>query len=84
MMFLLDIIPNKSRHAVNTSELAILMSQFMTDAFTRLRCSGFVSVCLINGSAVGGGAEIATVCDYRYKIIFTEYVFHLSEHYYIV
>ena len=69
---------------MNTSELAILMSQFMTDAFTRLRCSGFVSVCLINGSAVGGGAEIATVCDYRYKINFTENFFHPSEHYYIV
>ena len=51
---------------MNTPELAILMSQFMTDAFTRLRCSGLVSVCLINGTAVGGGAEIATVCDYRY------------------
>jgi hypothetical protein len=58
------------------------MSQFMTDAFTRLRCSGFVSVCLINGSAVGGGAEIATVCDYRYKINITENFFHPSEHYY--
>lgn len=56
----------------------------MTDAFTRLRCSGFVSVCLINGSAVGGGAEIATVCDYRYKINFIENFFHPREHYYIV
>lgn len=53
---------------MNTPELAILMSQFMTDAFTRLRCSGLVSICLINGTAVGGGAEIATVCDYRYSL----------------
>jgi enoyl-CoA hydratase/carnithine racemase len=45
--------------------MGVFMSQFMTDAFTRLRTSGFISVCLINGSAVGGGAEIATVCDYR-------------------
>lgn len=50
---------------MNTPALGVAMSQFMVDAFTRLRSSGFVSVCLLNGTAVGGGAEIATVCDYR-------------------
>ena len=41
------------------------MSHFMTDALSRLRTSGLISVCLINGNCIGGGAEIATVCDYR-------------------
>jgi enoyl-CoA hydratase/carnithine racemase len=41
------------------------MSLFMTDAFTRLRTSGLISLCLINGPAVGGGSELITVCDYR-------------------
>lgn len=45
------------------------MSLFMTDAFTRLRTSGLISLCLINGPAVGGGSELITVCDYRYTII---------------
>ena len=44
------------------------MAQFMTDAFTRLRSSGLISVCLINGSCIGGGAELATVCDFRYGV----------------
>lgn len=45
------------------------MSQFMTDALTRLRASGLISVCLINGSCIGGGAELATVCDYRLSFV---------------
>ena len=41
----------------------------MTDALTRLRASGLISVCLINGSCIGGGAELATVCDYRLSFV---------------
>lgn len=51
--------------AVNTPELGMAMSKFMSEAFMRVRMSGLISVCLLNGTAVGGGAEIATVCDYR-------------------
>jgi enoyl-CoA hydratase/carnithine racemase len=41
------------------------MSRFMTDALTRLRQSRFITVALLTGPAVGGGAELCTVADYR-------------------
>jgi ethylmalonyl-CoA/methylmalonyl-CoA decarboxylase len=50
---------------VNSPELGLLMSSFMTDALNRIRQSGLVSVCVITGSALGGGAEMTTVCDFR-------------------
>eukprot|EP00596_Hydrurales_sp_CCMP1899_P004208 CAMPEP_0119047928 /NCGR_PEP_ID=MMETSP1177-20130426/55834_1 /TAXON_ID=2985 /ORGANISM="Ochromonas sp, Strain CCMP1899" /LENGTH=251 /DNA_ID=CAMNT_0007023127 /DNA_START=312 /DNA_END=1067 /DNA_ORIENTATION=- len=56
------------RDIVNTSEKGISMSLFMTDAFTRLRTSGLISLCLINGPAVGGGSELITLCDYRLMV----------------
>ncbi|KAJ1438591.1 ClpP/crotonase-like domain-containing protein, partial [Ochromonadaceae sp. CCMP2298] len=53
------------KEVVNTSEKGELMATFMTDALNRLRQSCLVSVCVLNGPALGGGAEMATACDYR-------------------
>ncbi|KAH9185267.1 hypothetical protein AeNC1_012758 [Aphanomyces euteiches] len=41
------------------------MSRVMTDALTRLRRLPLVSVAVIEGAAMGGGAELATACDFR-------------------
>ena len=53
------------KSVINTPELGEQMSLMMTDILTRLRKSGCISLALINGSAFGGGAEIATACDFR-------------------
>jgi ethylmalonyl-CoA/methylmalonyl-CoA decarboxylase len=50
---------------VNTPEIGGMMSSFMTDTLNRIRQSNLVSVCCINGPALGGGAEISTTCDFR-------------------
>ena len=44
------------------------MSRFMTDALTRLRNSSLVSLSLLNGPAVGGGAELCTATDFRLMV----------------
>lgn len=54
-----------ARNVINSPQRGILMSDFMTDCLTRIRDSNAVSVCVINGPAVGGGSEIITCCDYR-------------------
>ena len=56
------------RDRVNTSERGLMMSRFMTDALTRLRQSRYITVALLTGPAVGGGAEICTVADYRIMV----------------
>lgn len=56
---------NLVKEIVNTSEKGNLMCMFMTDLLTRLRQSSFISVCCINGSALGGGSELITSCDFR-------------------
>lgn len=50
---------------VNTPSRGVLMSNFMTDTLNTLRQCGLVSVCVINGPALGGGAELSTTCDFR-------------------
>jgi enoyl-CoA hydratase/carnithine racemase len=50
---------------VNTSQRGSLMSSFMTDATNRLRNCGLISVAFINGPAIGGGAELTTIADFR-------------------
>lgn len=41
------------------------MSTLMHDTLTRLHQLPLVSVALIQGKALGGGAELATACDFR-------------------
>ena len=54
-----------AREVLVTPELGRSMSLFMTDALNALRASSLISVCLLNGPAVGGGAEISTCGDFR-------------------
>ena len=53
---------------LNTSERGLMMSRFMTDALTRLRNSSLISLSLLNGPAVGGGAELCTATDFRLMV----------------
>ena len=53
------------KEVVNTPIRGGLMSAFMTDALNRLRESNLISICCLNGPALGGGAEIVTACDFR-------------------
>ena len=41
------------------------MASFMTEALNSLRQCGLISLCCINGTAVGGGSELTTVTDFR-------------------
>lgn len=50
---------------INSPDNGMLMSQFMTTALNRLRSSGYISVCAVTGSALGGGAELITTTDFR-------------------
>ncbi len=56
---------NLVRNIVNDSEKGTLMSKFMTDTLNRIRNLPLISICLINGHVIGGGAELSTVGDYR-------------------
>ena len=57
-----------AREVLTTSALGLQMSAFMTDLLTRLRRSRMVSVALLTGPAVGGGAELCTATDYRLMV----------------
>jgi enoyl-CoA hydratase/carnithine racemase len=54
-----------AKEVVNTPEQGFLMCSMMTEALTRLRRLDMISVALIHGPALGGGAELATACDFR-------------------
>lgn len=54
-----------AREVLDTPAKGGLMSAFMTDALNRLRQSGLISLCSLNGPALGGGSEITTACDFR-------------------
>ena len=45
------------------------LNLLMQTSLTRLRRLGLVSVCLIEGYAIGGGAEITTSTDFRYRVL---------------
>jgi ethylmalonyl-CoA/methylmalonyl-CoA decarboxylase len=50
---------------VNTSTKGLEMCALMTDALNQLRNGPIISLALIHGPALGGGAELSTACDYR-------------------
>jgi ethylmalonyl-CoA/methylmalonyl-CoA decarboxylase len=56
---------NLVRNVVDDSVKGALMSNFMTDTLNRIRNLPLISICLVNGHAIGGGAELSTVGDYR-------------------
>lgn len=52
-------------HSLRTEDEAYSMLKRMGDALYGVRTLPVPTVALVNGSAVGGGCEIATACDYR-------------------
>ena len=50
---------------IQSAEDGLLMSQIMTLTLLRLRRLPLISVALIDGYAIGGGAELATCTDFR-------------------
>lgn len=54
-----------ARAHINTPRLGMLMSDFVIDSLNRIQSSSAVSVCVINGPAIGGGSELVTCCDFR-------------------
>jgi ethylmalonyl-CoA/methylmalonyl-CoA decarboxylase len=54
-----------AKSALDSPEKGILMSDYMTDLINRIRDSSYVSVCFINGPAIGGGVELITATDFR-------------------
>jgi ethylmalonyl-CoA/methylmalonyl-CoA decarboxylase len=53
------------REVLNTPERGELMYNYMSDVLNSIRRSSLVSVAVLNGPAIGGGAELATCSDYR-------------------
>nr|XP_054925258.1 ethylmalonyl-CoA decarboxylase-like [Dermacentor andersoni] len=51
--------------ALNTPELGAQMATIMHSALMGLRELPLISVALIQGRALGGGAELTTACDFR-------------------
>nr|XP_045600339.1 ethylmalonyl-CoA decarboxylase-like [Procambarus clarkii]XP_045600340.1 ethylmalonyl-CoA decarboxylase-like [Procambarus clarkii] len=51
--------------AISNPEDGLLMSTFMHKTLTQLYCLPLITVCLVHGKALGGGAELTTVTDYR-------------------
>ncbi|GAB1608407.1 ethylmalonyl-CoA decarboxylase-like [Argonauta hians] len=53
------------RTVANIADCGEEMSSMMQQALTRLRQLPLISVALIEGLALGGGAELTTACDFR-------------------
>ena len=59
---------NLAKQCLNTPEKGLLMQSFMTDALNRIRNASAVSVCVLNGPAIGGGSELITATDFRLMV----------------
>ena len=57
---------NLAKDIINTPEMGVQMSQMMTSTLNSIRNSPFISVALLEGPAIGGGAELSTCCDFRF------------------
>uniref|UniRef100_A0A8D3A018 Ethylmalonyl-CoA decarboxylase n=1 Tax=Scophthalmus maximus TaxID=52904 RepID=A0A8D3A018_SCOMX len=51
--------------AISNPQDGMKMCMFMQNALTRLLRLSLISVALVEGRALGGGAELATACDFR-------------------
>ncbi|KAF1512467.1 Ethylmalonyl-CoA decarboxylase, partial [Eudyptula minor] len=51
--------------AISNSQDGMNMCMFMQNTLTRLMRLPLISVALVQGKAVGGGAELTTACDFR-------------------
>ncbi|RLN02298.1 hypothetical protein BBJ28_00003991 [Nothophytophthora sp. Chile5] len=54
-----------ARQELSSSEAGAAMGALMVDTLTRFRRLPLVSFACIEGGAYGGGAELATACDFR-------------------
>jgi ethylmalonyl-CoA/methylmalonyl-CoA decarboxylase len=54
-----------AREVVNTSDRGLLMCDFMTDVTWSLLSLDAPVVAVIDGPAIGGGAELTTASDFR-------------------
>ncbi|KAL4657436.1 Ethylmalonyl-CoA decarboxylase-like [Arapaima gigas] len=61
--------------ALSNSEDGIKMCMFMQDTLTRLLRLPLISVALVEGRALGGGAEVTTACDFRLMALASEIQF---------
>ncbi|XP_067874291.1 ethylmalonyl-CoA decarboxylase [Heterodontus francisci] len=55
----------KAVKAMSNPEDGLRMCMFMQNTLTRLLRLPLISVALVQGKALGGGAEVATACDFR-------------------
>lgn len=54
-----------AKQALSSREAGAAMGALMVDTLARLRRLPLVSVACVEGGAFGGGAELATACDFR-------------------
>lgn len=54
-----------AQNHLNSPEKGYLMGSYMTEVLNKFRQLPIISICCINGAALGGGAEVATVGDFR-------------------
>ncbi|XP_069090944.1 ethylmalonyl-CoA decarboxylase isoform X1 [Pleurodeles waltl] len=55
----------KAVKAISSSHASMKMCMYMQNTLTRLSRLPLISVALVQGKALGGGAELSTACDFR-------------------